>query len=171
MKQLLIVMAGLALFSATATAVAADRQIQEKRILSAVNSLRSEKEAEVLNIGPMAMLLVKAAGNIAVADDPDARAGLSLIRGLKRMVVADYEGVEAHVKDRFNKRMSGLLGGCSLLMSISEDGSHTSIYATVSKDGSLLSNFVIFCPDEGALVCLFGTFDVREAMKLMEEGI
>ena len=63
--------------------------------------------------------------------------------------------------------MRRLLDGVELLMSAKDDDESVYIYGYVSGDGTKVKDLVIFAPDEGALICLYGTIDMDNVGKLV----
>ncbi len=76
--------------------------------------------------------------------------------------MADYEDCSAEVKAKFNARMSKALDGVELLMEAKDDGELVRIYGYVDKDGTEIKDLVIFSPEEGELVCMFGTLRMEQ---------
>ena len=58
------------------------------------------------------------------------------------------------------------MNGCELLIEAKDEGEKVSIYGTSSRDGSRISDIVMFAPDDGALICFFGTIDAARLGEL-----
>lgn len=123
----------------------------------------SEANIEMVSIGGIAMKLGKSIGGL----DKD----LPVARGIKSMMVVSYEDCPRHIKDKFNARMSNELRGCELLMEAKDNGSKVSIYGTTTNDGERVNDIIMFVPDDGALICFFGTIDSGDLADLVESTV
>lgn len=83
------------------------------------------------------------------------------------MTVVDYGDCPAAVKDKFNAKMAGELRGCELLMEAKDGNEKMSIYGTTANDGETISDIIMFVPEDGALICFFGTISAGDLAELV----
>lgn len=119
----------------------------------------SEASVEMVSIGGMALKFGKMVSGL----DRE----LPVMRGVKSMIVVDYDDCPAAVKDKFNARMAGELRGCELLMEAKDGNEKMSIYGTSSDDGGKISDIIMFAPEDGALICFFGTISASDLAELV----
>lgn len=115
-----------------------------------------DPEFEVVNLGGFSTWLVKTCGRLGSCSDE-----MALLKGVKSMYVIDYEDCSQNVKAGFNREMTKLLKNAEIIIETKEDGALTRIYGMPSRDCRKVSDVVIFSPDEGAMICIFGTMDVE----------
>ena len=101
-------------------------------------------------------------------DDPELRESLKLLDGINRLLVVEYEDGTPRQRQLFNDRIASALRDCDLLMSARDEGSTMDIYGTVDESVGLVRDLVVFTPDDGALVCVFGKVSMDSVAKIME---
>lgn len=126
----------------------------------------SESNLDFVSIGGVGIGLMKMAGRFS--GDDDAKMALATMDGLRKLMVLSYEDCSVSLKDRFNAKIMKTLNGCEKLMEAKDDGESISIFGTTSKDGSKISDIVMFAPEDCALICFFGTIDADKLGKLVE---
>ena len=123
-------------------------------------------DMDFVSIGGIGISLIKIGAKHS--DDDDAKAALAAFKGVKRLVVADYEDSEPRVRERFNKKISAALEGCEMLMEAKDEGESIRIYGTPSADGSKINDIVVFSPESGAFICMFGIIDADKIGEIAE---
>lgn len=134
--------------------------VPKQRLMALVNQYRSHRDFEVVSIGGLGMSLLRGAARTGMLDDgadEDTRQAMEVIKGIKKVMICDYEDAEEPTRRKFNDKVSAILNGSPLLMEANDDGDKVLIYGLSDGDGENLRDLVIFTPSEGALVCLFGT--------------
>lgn len=170
MKRILLMLSAAILLSAGICAQASAKSMPRQRIINVVNGFRKTDGFEVVNIGRFGVFLMKSAAGLSAdtEDDPELRESLKLLEGINRLLVVEYEDGTARQRQLFNDRVASALRGCDLLMSAKEDGSSVEIYGTVDGDGGQVRDLVVFTPDDGALICVFGKVSMDSITKIME---
>lgn len=150
------------------------KKVPRTAINALINDYRHHDEFESINLGKFMTYLVKKAGAISLYDDDmdgqemeEARLAFNAMKSIKGITVADYEDCSPKVRRDFNRKMSRLLDGVELLMSAKDDDESVYIYGYVSGDGTKVKDLVIFAPDGGSLICLYGTIDMDNVGKLV----
>ena len=119
----------------------------------------SESNIEMVAIGGLALKFGKMINGL--------ERDLPIIRGIKNMLVVDYEECPEPIREKFNDKMSRELRGCELLMEAKDGEERMSIYGNSSNDGSTISDIVMFVPQNGALICFFGTISADDLSDLV----
>lgn len=178
MKKTLSFLAALLLLSFTASPYCAascgtfeaseTSLFSRNKVNALVSSFSGVDGVEVVHIGSVGMSLARTVTRIAALDDSDARQAVKVLKGLKSLTVMDFEDASPEVKERIARKASKLFTPKNLLVEAVDDGEKTSIYGDISPDGGKVKNFVVFSPESGTLVCLFGTFDLDSVMKYID---
>lgn len=158
------------LLSAGICAQASAKSMPRQRIINVVNGFRKTDGFEVVNIGRFGIFLMKSAAGLSADtdDDPELRESLKLLDGINRLLVVEYEDGTPRQRQLFNDRIASALRDCDLLMSARDEGSTMDIYGTVDESVGLVRDLVVFTPDDGALVCVFGKVSMDSVAKIME---
>ncbi|MBQ4022347.1 MAG: DUF4252 domain-containing protein [Bacteroidales bacterium] len=120
----------------------------------------SDANVEMVSIGGIAMKLGKSISGL--------NREMPAVRGISSMLVVSYEDCPVHIKDKFNAKMSNALRGCELLMEAKDNGEKMSIYGNTARDGERVNDIIMFVPQEGALICFFGSIDSKDLADLVE---
>lgn len=153
----------LTALSLTCMADARHRSVSE--LASVVRDYDGTDGFEKVSIGRFGLSVAGAV--IRMSKEPDARVALDIIRGLKSVMVVDFEGCEAGVKNRFVRDVSSVLSTVELLLEAGGDGENlVRIYGALTGDDDILKDVIIFIED-GVLVVLSGKIpldSIRAAM-------
>lgn len=156
----------LALASLSVCSAATEgKKVPRSEIKSIVDDFKRYDEFEGLSIGKFWLNLFKGVAKVSADDEEDKEEVQALLKTMKsvdRLIVADYEDCSAEVKAKFNARMSKALDGVELLMEAKDEGELVRIYGYVDKDGTEIKDLVIFSPEEGEFVCMFGTLRMEQ---------
>ena len=170
MKRIVLMLSAAILLSAGICAQASAKSMPRQRIINVVNGFRKTDGFEVVNIGRFGIFLMKSAAGLSAdrEDDPELRESLRLLEGINRLLVVEYEDGTARQRQLFNDRIASALRDCDLLMSARDESSTMDIYGTVDEPAGLVRDLVVFTPDDGALVCVFGKVSMDSVAKIME---
>ena len=119
---------------------------QPGQIRTLVNEYRHEPGVEVVDLGGVALGLLKAAARSQAKDENDRR-GLELLSGIKRLTVLDLSEASQHVRDSFLRKAKRALANEEMLMEAKDDGETIRVYGMSSNDGNLLEDIVILAED------------------------
>ena len=119
----------------------------------------SESNIEMVSIGGLALKFGKMINGL--------EKDLPVLRGIKSMIVVDYDDCPGNIKEKFNKKMTSELRGCELLMEAKDGDERMSIYGNPANDGETISDIIMFVPQDGTLVCFFGTIAADDLSKLV----
>ena len=135
---------------------AAARKVNKSRLGSFVQEYKGKDNFEVINLGSIALRLMRGAAKLS-ADSAEDREALKIMDGLKRVMIVSYEDADDRMKQRFISGLDKILGDSETLLEAKSDGDTVRIFGTMSRDGEKIEDVIIHVPDSGTLVCLFGT--------------
>ncbi|MBQ7751286.1 MAG: DUF4252 domain-containing protein [Bacteroidales bacterium] len=150
-KILIILMAALLLPGVTEA-----RKANPAAIRTVVRQFSTEEGFDTVSFGGFALSVVKAVAYKSTEEKEDRQA-LKAMSGIKRLMVVDYEEASDEARARFNKKIGKILEGVDKFMEVKDDGECVSIYGSLSKDGSKISDLILYIPDSSTLICLFGS--------------
>lgn len=128
--------------------------------------LVSENNLDIVSIGSLGISVIKLGTRMSGEDAEEMRMARSLFKGIKKLMIVSYDECPVELRERFNRKVARTLNGCELLVEAKDEGEKVSIYGTSSRDGSKISDIVLFAPDDGALMCFFGTIDAARLGEL-----
>ena len=141
MKKILIT---LCMVLSLSTAAWADDPSGKLRTL--VNEYRNEPGVEVVDLGGVALGLLKAAARTQVEDAED-RMALDVLRGIKRLTVLDFSEAAQNVKERFFRKAKRILADEEMLLEAKDGGETVRVYGLSSGDGSILQDIIVLADD------------------------
>ena len=168
-KTLLITL--LLLLPAAGRGAETAKRTPQGRIVSLVSEYWSCDGFEVIRFGGLALTALRQA--VRLSDDidrEDTRMALALLKGIRKVVVVDYENAEDATRRRFTRRLDKLLDGSDLLLEARDGSDSVRIFGVTDGDGSVLRDLVIHAPGSSTLVCLFGSLPVETLAKLTGDG-
>ena len=134
------------------------------KIRTLVNEYRDEPGFEVVDMGGLALGLLRAAARTQV-ETPEDRKALDLFSSVKRLTVLDFSDAESARKDKFLRKAKRLLADEDMLME-AKDGSETvKVYGLSDAAGTILENIVILAED--TLISLQGKIRLDQLGELM----
>lgn len=170
MKKILVL---LTLLSLTFSGFAAQRPgkaVSKDRLLSIISEYRHNEGFHVVKLGNLATSLVRSAAKVAVKVDGDEEAAeaLKMINGVRKVCVVEYEECSDAVRDSFNSKLRKVLGSSELLMEVKDNEDQVFMYGIVDEDATAVRDFVIYVPEDSALICMFGSISMDALSKLIE---
>ena len=132
------------------TAWAGDRT---GKLRTLVNEFRDEPGFEVVDMGPVALGLIRAAAHGEVKNDDDRKA-LQVFKDIKRLTILDFSDAEASRKEKFLRKAQRILADEEILMEAKDDGETVRVYGLSNKAGNILEDIIILAGD--ALISVRG---------------
>ena len=132
------------------TAWAGDRTGQLRTL---VNEFRNEPGFEVVDMGPVALGLIRAAARGEVKNDDDRKA-LQVFKDIKRLTILDFSDADASRKEKFLRKAKRILADEEMLMEAKDDGETVRIYGLSNAAGNILEDIIILAGD--ALISVRG---------------
>ena len=122
------------------------------KIRTLVNDFRDQPGFEVVEMGPIALGLIRAAARGEVKNDDDRKA-LQVFKDIKRLTILDFSDAEASRKEKFLRKAKRVLADEEMLMEAKDDGETVRIYG-LSNVGDILEDVIILAGD--ALISVHG---------------
>ena len=122
------------------------------KIRTLVNDFRDQPGFEVVDMGPVALGLIRAAARGEVKNDDDRKA-LQVFKDIKRLTILDFSDADAAHKEKFLRKAKRILADEEMLMEAKDDGETVRIYG-LSNVGDILEDVIILAGD--ALISVHG---------------
>lgn len=169
LKYIIIV----AMLSVTACNVAGRnvKVVDNRKIPAFVQKYKGTEGVEIVELGAVGTSFVKGLirHGVASSGDANAKALVEMIKGVKALSVMDFDDCAESVRARINDDISGVLKADNLLMEVRDENDVLGVYATLSEDGGTLSDIVIYCPNDCALICLSGRVSTGALTSIMQQ--
>ena len=138
---------------------------QSGQLRTLVNEYRYEPGVEVVDLGGVALGLLKAAARTQVRNEDDKMA-MDVLRGIKRLTILDFSDAADNLKERFFRKAKRILSEDNLLLEARDGGDAVRIYGMSSDDGNLLEDVVILAED--ALITVKGKIRMDQIGELIK---
>lgn len=158
----------LALMPATLLPAQA-RGINKTKLSALIREYKTHENVEVVNLGSMALSLLRGAAKIS-ADSKEDREALKLLDGLNRITIVSYEDAALDIKKNLSAGIDKLLVGQEPLMEVKSDGETVHIFGALSPDGESVTDVIVHVPDSGSLICLFGSVQASQLETVIANG-
>ena len=122
-------------------------------IRTLVNEFRDEPGFEVVDMGPVALGLIRAAARGEVKTEEDRKA-LQVFKDIKRLTVLDFSDAEASRKEKFLRKAKRVLAEEEMLMEAKDGGETVRVYGMSNAAGDILEDIIILAGD--ALISVRG---------------
>ena len=137
------------------------------KIRTLVNDFRDQPGFEVVEMGPVALGLIRAAARGEVKNEEDRKA-LQVFKDIKRLTILDFSDAPADKREKFLRKANRILNDSELLMEAKDNDETVRIYGSSSKDGSLLEDIALLAGD--ALIFIRGTIRTEQITELMKQA-
>lgn len=164
MKKLLI---SLLMVLSLGTAAQAGHRTQNPELRTLVSSYKGTEGFEVVDLGGVALGLMRAAARAAAETEEDRQA-LEMLKGIKRLTVVDFSDAPDNAREAFLRKAKRILDAGDLLMEAKDEGETVRIYGSSTKDENLLEDIFILAGD--ALLSIRGTIRVDQIEALMKQA-
>ena len=123
------------------------------KIRTLVNDFRDQPGFEVVEMGPVALGLIRAAARGEVKNDDDRKA-LQVFKDIKRLTILDFSDADEARKEKFLRKAKRILADEEMLMEAKDDGETVRIYGLSNAAGNILEDIIILAGD--ALISVRG---------------
>ena len=123
------------------------------KIRTLMNEFRDEPGFEVVDMGPLALGLIRAAARTEAKNDDDRKA-LQVFKDIKRLTVLDFSDADAAHKEKFLRKAKRILADEEMLMEAKDDGETVRIYGLSNAAGNILEDIILLAGD--ALISVRG---------------
>ena len=159
MKKILLTLCMVLCLIPTARAAGQPGQIR-----TLVNEYRNEPGVDVVDLGSIALGLLRATMRTQAENEQDRKA-IELLRGIKRLTVLDCSEAAQNVRESFLRKAKRALAGEEMLMEAKDGDETVRVYGLSSDDGSLLQDIVILAED--ALISIKGSIRMDQVGALI----
>lgn len=122
---------------------------------SLVSSYKNKPGFEVVDLGGIALGLLRTAARASVDDEEDRQA-LKLFKGIKHLTVLDFSDADPELRQTFLRKALKILPAEEMLMETKDDDGETvRIYGIASDNGDRVKDIVILAGE--ALISLKGS--------------
>ena len=168
MKKLLILLLLVLLLTPLAAFAGrpAPRRVPRTQLTSIVSEFRHHDGVESFHLGWFGTLATKGAARIA-AEDPEDRAALALLDGVKDFIFFEYDGCSENLRDRIAGRIDRALEGCELLMEMSSDGTAMRVYGTMDDRTGKVRDIVLHNAGDCSLILIAGSVSMEALGRMM----
>ena len=123
------------------------------KLRTLVNEFRDEPGFEIVDMGPLALSLIRTAARTEAKNDDDRKA-LQVFKDIKRLTVLDFSDADAARKEKFLRKAKRILADEEMLMEAKDDGETVRIYGLSNAVGDILEDVIILAGD--ALISVHG---------------
>ena len=123
------------------------------KIRTLMNEFRDEPGFEVVDMGPVALGLIRAAARGEVKTEDDRKA-LQVFKDIKRLTILDFSDAEASRKEKFLRKAKRVLADEEMLMEAKDGGETVRIYGLSNAAGDILEDIILLAGD--ALISVRG---------------
>ena len=166
MKRILLIAALLLPLLAPA---AFGGNISKNQISTFISECQRYEGVEVVQLGGLATMALRASLRVAASDDPEVREMLKLITGVKRISVLNYEQCAPDIQDKISRKLNRMLDGSDLLIETRDGNELMQIYGLYDERTEAVRDFVLFSPSDCTLVCLFGSIPMETVSNILNE--
>ena len=118
-----------------------------------MNEFRNEPGFEMVDMGPVALGLIRAAARGEVKTEDDRKA-LQVFKDIKRLTILDFSDAEASRKEKFLRKAKRVLAEEEMLMEAKDGGETVRIYGMSNAAGDILEDIILLADD--ALISVRG---------------
>lgn len=148
----------------------AGKNVQKTQLASFISEYRHCEGVELVQLGTFATAAVRAMVRLGASDDEDSRQAISMLKGIRRLTVLDYEDAPDSIKEKMSRRLDRILNGSELLMEAKDGDDVMKMYGVLDKKGENVSDFVLYTPGDCALICIFGKVSMKAIAEIMKEN-
>ena len=116
------------------------------KLRTLVNEFRDEPGFEIVDMGPLALGLIRAAARTEAKNDDDRKA-LQVFKDIKHLTILDFSDAEASRKEKFLRKAKRVLADEEMLMEATDGGETVRIYGLSNAAGDILEDIVLLADD------------------------
>lgn len=128
-----------------------------------VRQYKGQEGFEVVTLGRTSLGLLRSATSLSGDLDDEDRTALKAFKGIKKLILVDFEEAPAQAKAQFSAELERILGGMELIMETKDSTETMRIYGI--EDGAKIRDCVIYSSD-GDLLYAAGSIDLNKIGEL-----
>jgi len=129
-----------------------------------IQQYKGQDGFDVVSVGPVGLTLLRGAASLSGELDREERAALKSFRGIRKLVVVDYEDCDPAVRTRFDEQVKHILSGMTLILEAKDSSDAVRIYGT--ENGDAVQDCILYDSD-GSLIFFRGRIDMERLGELM----
>ena len=118
--------------------------VPKSKITSFIYDCQRYEGVEVVQLGGLATMALRASIRVAASDDPEVRDLLKLVTGIKRI--------------------------SDLLIETRDGNELMQIYGIVDDHNGTVRDFVMHTPSEASLICIFGSIPIERLARIVSDN-
>ncbi|MCM1178373.1 MAG: DUF4252 domain-containing protein [Clostridium sp.] len=144
--------------------------VPKDKLLALVSEYSNKSGFDVVKIGAFGTSILKTAmrASAAMEKDDDMKQAVKLMKGIDKMAIIDYEDCSKSTREAFSTRLEKILDSSEMLMEMTDGSDTMRLYGAVDKEGSTIKDFVMYVPEDCALICLFGNIPTGNIAQIIE---
>lgn len=166
MKRIIILLA--ILVPIVSQAASATDKLTKAQIKACISDYSNCQGVEIVRLGRLATGAIKGAARVAALDDPEMREALKLMKGIKSISIFDYDSCSEADKAAIAMRLEGILTGGEVLMEAKDGNDRMKIYGIMDESGNAINDFVLYAPNDCALICIFGNNQTDKLVHIVD---
>lgn len=143
------------------------RGVPQEQLVDLISEYKGEDGFDLINLGYLATTAVRKL--VSLNADEDSKEIARIVGRIRRLVVADFEDCSDKVRRELKSGVDELLSSADLLMEIRDDEDVMQMYGVLDEKSENIRNFVLYAPEDCALICLFGSIPLDAISDLMSE--
>ena len=116
------------------------------KLRTLVNEFRNEPGFEMVDMGPIALGLIRAAARGEAKTEEDRKA-LQIFKDIKHLTVLDFSDAEAARKEKFLRKAKRVLADEEMLMEAKDGGETVRVYGLSNAAGDILEDIILLADD------------------------
>ena len=134
---------------------------------SIVNEFSSEAGCDVVSVGRLGLDVISIIGKMS-AESKEDKEVLSMLGGINRILVVDFEDMEVSKRQMLNSKLTDVLDGVEKIVEVKDEEDTLLVYGTLGKGGETIEDVIVYIPEDGALICFWGSIDFNKLSDLIK---
>ncbi len=107
----------------------------------------------------------------AAAKTEEEKAAAKFLDGIKGILMVEYSEVPAEVKERFDSGLKLYLDKLNMIVDITEEDTHMTIYGKILENNTLIENIILYSPEECVIMGIEGVIGIDNIDDVVNMGI
>ena len=165
MKKIIFVT--LSLWITAFVSIAANRNVDTRNIINTINDYRHVSGVQVISVGKLGLGLAKVVASLS-AESEEGKAALTILNGINKVVVVNYEDATSAKQKELNSKLSKLFNSAEKIIEVKDEEDTVNIYGTSVNGGESINDLMIFIPEDYTLICILGSISAERIAELIK---
>ena len=165
MKKIIFVT--LSLWITAFVSNAANRNVDTRNIINTINDYRHVSGVQVISVGKLGLGLAKVVASLS-AESEEGKAALTILNGINKIVVVNYEDATSAKQKELNFKLSKLFNSAEKIIEVKDEEDTVNIYGTSVNGGESIDDLMIFIPEDYTLICILGSISAERIADLIK---